>query len=106
MVAAFTWALTAQDAADALTHVGPVVIGVNWYLGCMDVDGNGFVNLTGAVQGGHELCLRGYDPVAHVFLGRNSWSKAWGHNGDFLLRFADLARLLSEGGDACVGVKA
>jgi hypothetical protein len=78
----------------------PVMIGIPWYEGMMEVDSEGFVNPTGAQVGGHEICLTGIGNEYVSF--PNSWGDGWGKDGYGKLSWTNLGRLLSEGGDAIV----
>lgn len=100
---AYHWAKTVDDVEAAIKAGLNVVTGTNWYAGQMNVDGNGFIHVTGQLAGGHEVIYHGVAGDGSWFQGRNSWG-AWGINGtgDFRISRADLARLLSEQGDACV----
>jgi len=103
----YRWAFDADDVLATLAAHGPVVIGVNWHAGMFKPDRNGYIAPTGAVLGGHCVCLRGIlrrRGSWHV-VGRNSWGASWGSGGDFKISAKHLAQLLEAGGDACVPVR-
>ena len=104
----YRWAFGIDDVLATLSAHGPVVIGVDWYENMRDTDAQGYIKPTGRVLGGHCVCLRGIkrQPWGHGWdvVGRNSWSERWGVRGDFRIRDTDLARLLEDGGEACVPV--
>jgi len=85
-----------------------VVIGANWHEGMSNVTSKGFITPTGVVRGGHCVVLRGVkvgkcpDGSAFAILGRNSWGKLWGVNGDFWITEKDLQFLVDSGGSFCV----
>lgn len=62
----YRWARTEEDIARAVGHVGPVVIGVNWYTGMRDPGTDGFIRPTGQIVGGHCVLIYG------VVVDRNS----------------------------------
>jgi len=105
---AYHWATSAKEVAQAISHMGPVVIGVNWHEGMAQTSSKGFIRVTGAVRGGHCVVLRGVRVSAHAdgssfaILGRNSWGKGWGMNGDFWITGKDLQKLVDSGGSFCV----
>jgi hypothetical protein len=80
----------------------PVMIGIPWYTGMFDPDGDGFLNVTGKVEGGHEIAIIGCDSLNQSVTVLNSWGSSWGINGFALLRWSDLERLLAEQGDCTV----
>ena len=105
----YRWAYTLKDIAQALSYLGPVVIGVAWYTGMDDVDVQGFVHPTGEIMGGHCVCIVGIDvPAAGnennaTYTIKNSWGPSWGFNGHCKISAADLAFLLAQPGSAfCV----
>lgn len=106
----YFWAKSAREIAQALANLGPVVIGINWHEGMENTDYYGFIRPTGSVRGGHCVCLRGVrleQKPGEEFsvLGRNSWGKRWGYNGEFRIYGSDLQRLVEEPGSAfCVPV--
>jgi hypothetical protein len=80
----------------------PVMIGIPWYEGMFDPDGDGFLSVTGGVAGGHEIAIIGYDATDKYVTFLNSWGPTWGENGTAKVHVNDLDRLLSEQGDCTV----
>lgn len=68
-------------------------------------DTTGLVKVEGAIAGGHAFICLGYDDRRSAFLFQNSWGRSWGHHGRFWIADADVARLLSEQGEACAAVE-
>jgi len=101
----YAFASSAAAVTAWIQQHGPIVIGVNWYTGMFDTDSNGYVNVTGKVEGGHCVLLRGYLPAEGAYLGENSWGEGWGENGSFKLKVTDFVRLLSEDGEAVAAVE-
>ena len=104
LVKTYRWAFGLQDVLHALSWVGPVEIGVNWYTGMFSTDGEGFLHATGKVEGGHCTLLSGINPDAATVTITNSWGSGWGRNGQALLSWDDLDLLL-RGGEAVTVLK-
>lgn len=98
LISGYLHATSLAEMQSAL-QVGPVIVGVNWYEGFDSPDANGLVKVSGSVRGGHEFEVVGLDVTKQLFHAVNSWGTSWGVNGHFWFSFADMTRLLSEGGD-------
>jgi len=109
-ISEYYWATSAREVAQALTALGPVVIGVTWREGMENVEASGYIHATGKIRGGHCVVLHGVklentglgDNPKFSVLGRNSWGKSWGIDGGFWLSDKDLQALVDEGGAFCV----
>lgn len=102
-IKAYYWATNLRQMQTAVAHVGPLVIGVNWYSGMFNTDSNGFLQVTGNVEGGHCVTLVGVDLKKEAFVLQNSWGEDWGVQSRALLSFADTERLvIHEHGEAAV----
>lgn len=99
------WAKTEEEIAAAVSHVGPVVIGVHWWKGMMNPDANGYLRLSGGVIGGHCTLLHGIDVEGGFYWVWNSWGKDWGLGGRAKLKRADIGALLRTEGEACLPVR-
>lgn len=91
--------------AFGLTHtlyaipLRPVIIGIPWLARMFDVRADGWLDVSGDVAGGHEVCLTGLDVDAAAVTVLNSWGDGWGMAGTAWLAWADLDRLLRDDGD-------
>jgi len=101
----YRWATNELDLAYAVGHIGPAIIGVNWYESMMDTDKDGNLEISGSVIGGHCVLVRGI----HVMSGgkrryriRNSWSAQWGMDGDAWITSEDMDRLMHEDGEFAI----
>lgn len=101
----YRWAFDINDIVATVGYHGPIIIGVNWYSGMFTPDETGFIHVTGNIQGGHCLLLRGVIIEKNAFLLHNSWGEVWGNKGTCYISFDDMQRLLIEGGDFCIPVK-
>lgn len=104
LLESYRWAFTLRDALAAISRHGPAVLGINWHSGMWDVDERGFIHATGAVVGGHAILARGVNVRNKTVTLRNSWGPNWGRNGDALISWDDLGKLLADDGECCVPV--
>lgn len=101
----YTHGFSIIDVQSAIQS-SPVLLGTNWYEGMFNPAIDGVVSISGAVAGGHEYLLVGYDvgdlgwPAPYKLC--NSWGTGWGDLGFFYYTEATLTRLLSESGDCTV----
>lgn len=107
LITSYRWAFNLDDALQALMR-GCILIGISWYEGFDRPRSDGLVTISGSVRGGHELCVRGYDPTvsssasqALIWLD-NSWTDGWGLKGRCCMTVATLEVLLADGGDVAV----
>lgn len=101
----YRWAFGEEDLGLAISHLGPAVIGVNWYEGMFRPNKNFYIQPSGRLMGGHAIMVCGFNPEKNYYRLWNSWGKDWGRNGWCYITRDDMARLLNEGGDACIPVK-
>lgn len=101
----YRWAFGEADLALAIGHCGPAILGINWYEGMGNPDATGRVSVTGRVLGGHAILCNGYNHKRREYRLHNSWGSSWGRGGECVISAADMARLLSEQGEACIPTK-
>jgi len=106
-ITSYHWCFSLQDVLQALSQVGPVAIGINWYTSFDQPDATGHVTLQpgATVRGGHALNLTSVDTQAKRVGGWNSWGELWGVDGQFTMDWQTLDVLLGENGEAAVGIK-
>lgn len=98
----YLWAPSILAVKNWVLQRGPVVVGTNWYTGMFATNKDGFVSITGQVEGGHCYLINGYSTAQNAFQCTNSWSKNWGRNGKFWIHYNVMNLLLfGEGGEAC-----
>lgn len=98
----YRWAFGEADLALAVSHLGPAVIGVNWYTGMFRPDARGYLNATGQVEGGHCTLVIGLNARYSYYTIYNSWGPGWGKAGTARIRRSTMDRLLREEGDAAI----
>lgn len=108
LAARFAHAFSLDSALHALQR-SALLSGFNWYEGFDEPIGDaGELQISGAVRGGHEVCINGLDLAARRVFGFSSWGPDWGRprtdfgpvvGGGFSMSFDTWARLLSEQGD-------
>ncbi len=72
----------------ALIAFGPLDVIGQWHGNWYDPPASGVLPSAGSVDSGHDTVLWGYNEIGAIF--RNSWGSAWGHGGNFTIRWADL----------------
>lgn len=103
----YRWALgpgpesAENDLALAVGYRGPAVLGTNWYTGMYTADADGFLKVTGSVEGGHAYVVTRYSVSRDAYWTPNSW----GGSGQGWIRRTDMIRLLDEDGEACIPVR-
>jgi hypothetical protein len=68
---------TLQEAQQALQR-SSCIIGVDWYEGFSNPQRCGEMQMTGAIEGGHEPQLAFWNAELRIFGIRNSWGPSWG----------------------------
>lgn len=101
----YLWAFDADTLRRFVLSRGPAVIGVNWYEAMFAPTSAGYLVVDGPLAGGHALLVLGYSEARKAFRLLNSWGRAWGEEGRAWLALADMARLLSEDGEACSAIE-
>jgi len=100
MLDTYEWAFGLDDLKLGVGYKGPAVLGIRWYQGMFNTDLQGYIRPTGSVMGGHAIACVGVDTVRNRFELHNSWGPRWGMTGRCYVTFEDMARLLSENGEA------
>lgn len=101
----YRWAFGLDDLILSVSNLGPAIIGVNWYTGMFDTDQRHFINISGRVEGGHAIMVRGVSIRKEAFVLHNSWGTKWGRYGQAYISFDDMARLLREDGEAAIPLR-
>jgi hypothetical protein len=105
IIASYHWAQDVEEACQFVLTTGPVMIGALW-TNDMFEPVNGFVKPTGAVAGGHEFVLSGYNHKQWRCYFDNSWGLKWGVSGRFYMDRTDFEHLMANQGDMVASVEA
>jgi hypothetical protein len=102
----YRWSTSATEVKNFLLSRdgGTVVIGIDWTASMFDPDTRGFIEPTGADEGGHCLLAVGYSHVRNAFRLLNSWDVTWGQAGRCWIHYDAMQERLSRPwAEACVG---
>lgn len=112
-VGRYLWAQNPTDIKNWVLTTGPVMVGTAWTESMFTPDANGYLTVAGNEVGGHEYLIRGYSADRDAYLCRNSWGADWGihkgsswygRGGEFLLKRADLEKLVFQMWGDAIGV--
>lgn len=96
--------LSFNDLLLALQHT-PVIVGTEWLKNMFTpIRSSDVLQVTGAVEGGHEYLIRGVDIDKRLITMHNSWAASWGKNGDAYITFSSFEKLLAAQGDITVPI--
>lgn len=104
-ISEYRWAFATSEIVTALLEVGPVVMGTVWSESMFEPDSRGFLHPDGNIVGGHAYLLDGVNVDRQVVRVKNSWGRNWGRQGRAFLSFGDLWTLLSQEGEAAIGIE-
>jgi len=97
----YRWAFGIDDLILAIGHLGPAVLGIDWYSGMARPVG-GLITPTGRKTGRHAILCNGYNHADETFTLHNSWGKWWGYRGECRISKDNLEKLLNSGGTAAI----
>lgn len=101
----YHWALTLQDVIDTVLHLGPMVVGTDWYNDMFFVDDKGFIHPTGGLAGGHEWEITGINVKDKKLRGKSSWGEDELDGGRFWITFDDFEILRMAKGECCIATE-
>lgn len=104
-IESYHWASSIDDITNTLLHLGPVVVGTNWYYDMFYPNQEGIISVNGQLMGGHAYLLDGINIKKGLIRIKNSWGKSWGHRGFAYITIADMEKLLGWEGEACIAVE-
>lgn len=99
----YRWAFSIDDVINAVTYLGPMVVGTMWYSRMTSPSSDrAIISPKGRSEGGHAYMINGIDNDNEMFRIKNSWGKNWGKNGQAFISFKNFEKLLHDQGEACV----
>lgn len=98
----YRWGTSELETALGVGHLGPAVIGIDWYEGMFTPNANGFIAPTGDKAGGHCILVTGVNARSGYYTLHNSWGPSWGNNGNCKIKRSDMATLLRADGECCI----
>lgn len=101
VITGYQWVRAKQDLIYHLLYVGPVVIGVDWKKGMMNLDADGFIHPFGPSVGGHCVIIKGINVVKDWITIKNSWGTNWCNGGYATMYLTEFWQYLS-GGEICL----
>ena len=101
----YRWAFGLQDLILSVGHLGPAIVGINWYEGMFNTGRDHFVHIDGDVAGGHAILVRGVSVRKQAFVLHNSWGTGWGRYGQAYISWSDMERLLHEDGESVIPLR-
>jgi len=69
--------------------IGPVTVSMIVYEDFYSYSGGVYEHVSGGLEGGHSVCLVGYDDSQQCWIVKNSWGWRWGENGFFRIRYGE-----------------
>lgn len=106
-IAEYRRARNIDDMAEWVALHGPLLMGVPWYEGMLNVDSRGYIVRNGAPLGGHFVIIVGVNFDRRDFTIENSWGR-WGIAGTGRARISwmDMETIVFvEGGEAYAGLE-
>jgi hypothetical protein len=100
-IAEYRWAFGVDDLAVAVSRKGPAVLGVPWYSGMYEPR-DGKLVIEGSVVGGHAILCHSFNAKRREFKVHNSWGPDWGKEGEAVVSWETMSRLLAEDGEAVI----
>lgn len=75
---------------NALVNYGPLVTRFDVYSDFYSYTGGIYEHTSGSYQGGHAVCVVGYNDNPGYWICKNSWGKNWGLNGYFKIKYGEV----------------
>jgi len=110
LASGYRWCFGVEEVAQVILDKSPVIIGVNYLEDMFNPSPLGLVSVSGAVAGGHCMCVIGFyrnglaglginEPV---FCVRQSWGTSFGAHGNIFITYDGMNKLLQDQGEAAV----
>ncbi len=93
-IQSWSWVCTLWEDNEAICNAvaqGPVPTSLDIYRDFVTYRGGIYEHVSGAYEGGHAVCIVGYDKINRYWICKNSWGKGWGENGFFRIRWGQVS---------------
>lgn len=104
-ISSYNWAWDIETIKNTLLTKGPMVVGTVWNYDMFFPNEKGIITATGEQMGGHAYLLDGINVKKKLIRIKNSWGRNWGKNGFAYISFDDMAKLISQYGEACLATE-
>jgi hypothetical protein len=96
LISGYQHAFNLSAALTALQD-GPIITGIDWYESFFTPSTAGLIAIQSrdTIEGGHEVCIDGYDDANQLVWFRNSWTDGWGVKGRACMSVSTWAQLLA-----------
>ena len=93
------WGPVAQDADQlkAAVSLHPITVAFSVYNDFYYYTGGVYTHVSGALVGGHAVCIVGWDDSNSCFIVKNSWGTSWGLSGYFNIAYTQVTNEVSFG---------
>jgi len=106
LIGEYHWITTESMLSKYVRAVSPVMVGTSWLTEMFTPTSDGYLQVQGGEEGGHEWLALWYEESKARYVCQNSWGPDWGRDGLFYLHKEDMRILLEDlGGDAVTAVE-
>jgi C1A family cysteine protease len=88
-IAAWKALQTPAEMKEWLATHGPIVASMVVYADFMHYAGGVYKHVSGREEGGHCICIVGYDDEGEHWVVKNSWNTGWGEGGFFRIAYGE-----------------
>ena len=86
----YDWVEDTEEAHKIALQKGPITVGMEVYDDFYDYTGGVYEHVYGDFNGYHAVVLVGYNDTGEYWIVKNSWSKDWGEDGYFRIKYGEI----------------
>ena len=79
------------EACKTYVAIAPILVAFEVYSDFFSYTGGIYEYVWGSYEGGHAVCIVGYDTTENYWIVKNSWGPGWGESGFFRIRMGECA---------------